>query len=115
MIDSLFFSRDEFACKCGCGFDTIDAETLEVLEATRVHLGAAVTINSACRCWEHNKRVGGSDNSQHLIARACDIVVKGYTPHHVYAFLDGMYKDKYGLGMYDTFTHIDTRSKKARW
>ena len=25
------------------------------------------------------------------------------------------YPDKYGIGMYSSFTHIDTRRTKARW
>ncbi len=109
------FNREEFACKCGCGFDTADIETVEVLEQVRKFFDAPVTISSACRCELHNKREGGSSKSMHLQGRACDIVVKDISPLLVYAYLDGRYKDKYGLGKYDTFTHVDTRPTKARW
>lgn len=42
---------------------------------------------------------------------ATDIVVKGMTPDEV---ADACEKFD-GLGRYDTFTHIDSRGKKARW
>jgi hypothetical protein len=47
--------------------------------------------------------------------RAADIVVRGKTPREVYEYLDERYPNKYGIGSYETFTHIDTRVKKARW
>ena len=69
------FSREEMACKCGCGLDTVDAELLSLLEKIRAHFDRPITINSGCRCEAHNRAVGGSKNSQHLIGRAADIVV----------------------------------------
>ena len=118
---SVHFSRHEFACNgmgkgiCQCGFDTVDAETLEVLEEVRTHFGEAVTVNSGCRCDKYNKHVGGSPNSKHKEGRACDIMVNNVQPVEVYHFLDTKYPNQYGIGSYDTFTHIDTRGYKARW
>lgn len=110
------FSRSEFACKCGCGQDTVDAELLDVLERVRKHWGKSITINSGNRCKAYNKVIGGSKNSQHVKSRAADIVVEDMLPFHVYKLLDIWYPDKYGMGSYDTFTHIDTRTnKRARW
>lgn len=111
-----YFSRSEFACRCGCGLDTVDAELLEVLVDLRSWAGGAVQINSGCRCPAHNRRVGGSTGSQHLYCRAADIVVSGKTPDQVADYLDDLYSDRYGLGRYNTFTHIDTRTAgPARW
>ena len=111
---STHFSRSEMACKCGCGFDTCDAELLRILEEIRSHFDRPITINSACRCKSHNARVGGSDNSQHLYGRAADIVVAGVDPALVAELADQM--DCGGVGEYDSFTHIDTRSNQiARW
>jgi len=109
------FSRSEFACKCGCGFDTVDAELLAVLHRLRAHYGAPITIHSGCRCRAYNKRVGGAKRSQHMRARAADITVAGRVPSDVADLLDSWYPDDYGLGRYNTFTHIDTRAKRARW
>lgn len=110
------FSREEFACKCGCGFDTVDTQLIQVLEYVRTHFDSPVTINSSCRCRIHNQMIGGSENSQHLFGRAADIVVKNHTPKEVAEFLGAYMKGWGGLGTYDSFTHIDTRTQgPARW
>ena len=110
-----FFDRDEFACKCGCGFNTVDAELLHVLTVMRKHFNAAVSLSSGCRCETHNRNEGGSENSQHLIGRGADVTVYGVSPGEVYMWLNSKYPNKYGLGRYKSFTHIDTRSIQARW
>lgn len=112
---SSYFDRSEFACQCGCGFDTVDAELIVVLTALREHFNTPVTITSASRCAKHNANVGGSPKSQHLLGRAADIVVKDVSPSEVYDYLDSTYPDQYGMGKYDSFTHIDTRGVKTRW
>lgn len=109
------FSRSEFACKCGCGFDTVDTETIDVLDDLREAFEQPAHINSGCRCPAHNKSEGGTDKSQHVLGRAADVVVNNVNPLTVYAYLDSKYKNKYGIGSYSGFTHIDTRSYKARW
>jgi len=112
---STHFSREEFACKCGCGFSAVDVELLRLLEEVREHFGKPVHINSACRCETHNKSVGGGERSQHKYARAADIVIDGVHPDKIYAYFDSRYPTQYGLGGYPSFCHIDTRSYKARW
>jgi uncharacterized protein YcbK (DUF882 family) len=110
---SQYFNRGEFACKCGCGYDTVDALTLEALEAIRNHFKSPVTITSACRCVSHNKAVGGASKSQHLQGRACDIQVKHVAPAEVQVYAESL---GISVGSYNTFTHIDTRSNgPARW
>lgn len=110
------FKRDEFACKCGCGFDTVDAVTLEVIEDVRSHFGVPVSVTSASRCQTHNRSVGGADASFHLKGRAVDIKVGGVSPCDVYAYLESKYPERYGFGRYSTFVHVDTRSNgAARW
>ena len=108
------FSRGEFACKCGCGFDTVDAVLLRWLEQIRANFGKPVTVTSGCRCATYNKRVGGSPNSQHVTGRAADIKVAGESPEDVatYAEMIGCQ----GVGRYSTWVHIDSRSgAPARW
>jgi len=107
------FSRHEFACKCGCGYDTVDWELLQKLEEIRAVFDRRITVNSACRCPTHNAAVGGSDNSQHLFGRAVDIVVDGTPPALVHEAAEQLGFG--GIGEYDTFTHIDTRAGYARW
>lgn len=109
------FHRREFACRCGCGFDTVDAGTLAVLERVRTHFGQPVTITSGCRCAAHNRAVGGATHSQHRLGRAADIQVRGVTPATVADFIAEAVPTA-SLGRYATFTHVDTRSTgPARW
>lgn len=110
-----YFKRSEFACKCGCGTDTVDAELLAVLTDVREHFGAPVIINSAHRCLKHNVSVGGAKGSVHLTGKAADIRVKGVPVDAVWKYLTTKYEGKYGIGRYPTFTHVDVRSTKARW
>jgi len=115
MIKHYHFSRSEFSCKCGCGFAAVDVELLDVLEQVRTYFTFPVTINSACRCENHNKSVGGADESHHKRGMAADITVRGVPPLEVYRYLDSVYSRELGLGEYDTFTHVDVRKEKARW
>lgn len=115
MFMTLHFKRSEFECKCGCGYDTIDAELIAILEALRTHFGKPVTISSGCRCPEYNERIGGAKSSQHMRGRAADIRVYDTNPEAVAAYLKEAYPARYGIGEYSTFTHIDTRGGKARW
>ena len=115
MVFDKGFSRDEFSCKCKCGFDTVDVETLFVLEELKRWLGKRVYITSGCRCHAYNAFMNGSKNSYHTQGRAADISVEDVDPIDVYGYLDRLYPDKYGIGKYKTFVHIDTRANKARW
>jgi len=109
------FSRKEFACKCGCGFSTADVELIELLELIRYKFKEPIIINSACRCEIHNTAIGGSYGSKHKQGIAADIVVKNVDPAEVYKFVNSHAPTKYGIGLYNGFTHVDVRIKKARW
>lgn len=112
---SKHFSRSEFACRCGCGFDTVDSELIRILEEVREHFGQPVGIQSGCRCDAHNEKIGGAYKSQHKLGRAADIVVKHTEPDDVADYLAVM--DIGGVGRYSTFSHADSRTtdRPARW
>ncbi len=110
------FSRSEFECSCQCGFATVDVELIGLLERIRSHFfDAPVTVNSACRCADHNASIGGHKNSKHMQGIAADIVVKGVTPLQVFEYIDSLAPDRYGIGCYETFTHIDVQPTRKRW
>jgi uncharacterized protein YcbK (DUF882 family) len=118
------FERWEFACKCGCGFDTVDVETLEVLEELKRWYGQIVIISSGCRCREYNEQIQKekdpdytpySSRSKHMEGRGVDFKVMRIPSIEVYKYLNRLYPDKYGIGFYKTFTHFDSRSYMARW
>ena len=109
------FNIREFRCK-GSGTlpkNGMDSKLLTGLETLRYRLGdKALIINSGYRSPSHNKKVGGASGSQHLYGKAADIVVRGVKPSVVYKEADKMFN---GVGKYNTFTHVDTRSYKARF
>lgn len=113
------FKRREFACKDGCGLGLgdgeINSELIEVIQDVRDHFGEPIVISSGLRCQKHNARVGGAPKSQHLLGTAADLRIAKVAPAKVYEYLNAKYPDKYGVGRYDTFTHIDVRPTKARW
>ena len=112
------FRKADFACNhCGdLGPTEISAELLDVLEELRAHFGhKPVTITSGYRCQTHNTNVGSTEQSQHRLGTAADIQVKDVAPNTVHAYLVGRYRNKYGIGRYSSFTHIDVRSYMARW
>ena len=65
------FVRSELQCKCGCGLVNITDEALISLQAFRYYLNRRykrdipIIITSACRCQNHNSRVGSTDTSEH--------------------------------------------------
>lgn len=111
---SPYFDRKEFACKCGCGLATVDAELLNILMVVRKQFNSPVTITSGHRCKEHNRAVGGAKNSYHVQGRAADIKVECVEPGEVYMFLTGKYPKGYGFILYETFVHVDSREETYR-
>lgn len=113
---STHFKIKEFAQKDGrCDKILIDTELVKVLEDVREHFDAPVIITSGYRTPEYNAKIGGAKNSQHTKGTAADIKVKGIPADKVQQYLKHKYPDKYGIGSYWTFTHIDTRKERARW
>ena len=62
---------------------------------------------------------GVSPNSQHHDGRAADVRVEGCTPSEVHAALLELHEagaiQLGGLGLYDTFTHVDLGPPGRRW
>lgn len=109
------FKVREFACTDGTDPIFIDSDLVDVLQKIRAHFGKPVTINSAYRTPTKNKACGGSVYSQHLYGKAADIRISGVSPKKVAAYAEKLLVNRGGIGIYGTFTHIDTRTTKARW
>lgn len=111
------FKYNEFRCKCSGklhsnGIDPILVLKIEIL---RKMLGNnPIIIRSGYRCPSHNKKVDGAPKSQHLLGKAADIVVNGIAPSEVANMTESVFYDG-GLGLYSSFTHVDSRRKMARW
>lgn len=109
------FRVREFRCKNGADVIFVDTALVELLQKIRDHFGAPITINSAYRTPEYNKKVGGSTYSQHQYGKAADIVVKGVKPSEVAAYAEQLMPSYGGVGRYATFVHVDVRDEKSRW
>ena len=109
------FAVKEFACKDGSDAVLVAPRLVMVLQSLRSHFCAAVTINSGYRTSQYNARVGGVTDSQHCYGTAADIVVRGKTPAQVAAYARQLMPDWGGVGVYDSFCHIDVREAKADW
>ncbi len=108
------FRVKEFACKDGSDPIFIDSELVEILQKIRNYFGKPVTITSAYRTPTHNKSCGGTTYSQHLYGKAADIKISGVAPGKVAKYAETLL-DSGGIGIYNTFVHIDVRSTKSRW
>ena len=108
------FKVKEFACQDGTDPIFIDSELVEILQQIRTHFKKPVTITSAYRTPTHNKSCGGTTYSQHLYGKAADIKVQGIAPKDVAKYAETLLGEG-GIGIYNTFTHIDVRTTKSRW
>ena len=109
------FRVREFRCKDGSGSILIDSDLVALLQKIRDHFGAAVNINSAYRTATHNKKEGGSPNSQHLYGKAADIWISGVSPLAIAQYAEYLQPTKGGIGVYKSFCHVDVRSWRSRW
>ena len=109
------FKIKEFACNDGSDTVLISDELVGLLQKIRDHFGVAVTINSGYRTSTYNKKVGGVSNSQHVKGTAADIVAKGIDPLTVAQYAEYLMPNSGGIGVYQTFTHVDVRTSRSRW
>lgn len=110
------FYRDEFECRCGCGYGMISTRLVQGLQRLRDIIDAPIHVNSGCRCVEHNAAVGGSKKSQHVLGKAADITANFHSPEDLAEIAEDMFEfSDSGIGLYDNFLHLDVRNGKARW
>ena len=109
------FRVREFACHDGADTVKVDTALVALLEEIRAAAGGAVTITSGYRTPAYNAKVGGARYSQHLQGTAADITVAGAAPLLVGQMAEHYLGGRGGIGVYQTFTHVDARSGRARW
>jgi hypothetical protein len=102
----MYFTTEEFACKCGCGFKAVDSLFRAQLEKAREISGVPYIINSGCRCENHNRAVG-STSRNHTSGKAVDIkALNGSTRGKI---LKGLYRAGFTrVGIADTYIHVDS-------
>lgn len=109
------FQVKEFACNDGSDEILISDELVAILQQIRDHFGKAVNISSAYRTKAYNTKVGGASSSQHMKGTAADIVLSGVAPTQVTQYVEYLQPTAGGIGLYNTFTHVDVRTNRSRW
>jgi zinc D-Ala-D-Ala carboxypeptidase len=101
----------EFSCR-HCGEYYHHERLLDKLQSLRFLIDKPLKINSGHRCEEHNKKVGGAKNSQHL-TMAVDISLTGHDRWMMVNLAKSL--GFTGIGYGATFLHLDLREKPAEW
>ena len=117
------FKLKEFDCNDGTSvpqkfLDNVK-ELCENLQILRDFLGKPIIIISGYRSPEYNTKIKGAKKSQHMLAKAADIIIPGMSSLEVRNTIIKLIKEgkmkKGGLGLYSKFTHYDVRGYNARW
>lgn len=105
------FKGSEFRCKCGCGKILIAEELVQQLQRIRNRFGASVTVNSGYRCAAHNKKVGSTSSSPHLLGLAADIKIEGVSSQEIAIAAEQIGFDGIAL-INDNAIHLDLKGRK---
>jgi hypothetical protein len=106
------FSPREIACK-GTGEIAINEPALDKLQALRDKLGKPILLTSAYRSPEHNAKVGGAKNSQHMLGIAFDVRMENQDPQEFEAAARAVGFTGFGYYPKQGFMHIDTGAKRS--
>lgn len=110
------FKVREFRCHDGSDTIFISPDLVQVLEKIRTHFGKPVVINSGYRTEAYNaKTKDAAQYSQHKYGTAADIHITGVTPKQIAAYAETLLPGTGGIGIYDSFCHVDVRAVKSRW
>ncbi|MGR8923834.1 D-Ala-D-Ala carboxypeptidase family metallohydrolase [Rhizobium leguminosarum] len=90
-------------------------DLLKVIKTVESHFGRPVIVTSGYRDEEHNRLVGGADESMHKSCEAADIQIDGVTKWDIAAYIRSL-PDRGGVGTYchTDSVHLDT-GKTRDW
>lgn len=111
--DIVYFTRQEFACKCGKYCNGYPAQIQETVvraaEQARMFFDAPATVSSGLRCTRHNADVGGISNSRHLDGKAVDLCIQGQSATAVLAYVQTLPQIRYAYAIDGSFVHMDVQ------
>lgn len=120
------FALHEFACNdkantpVPCALIPNVTRLADQLQIIRDYIGIPIHLNSGYRTKAYNDALpGASPKSQHLQAKAADIITRKHTPKQLAAIIKKLIKEgkilQGGVGVYKSFVHYDIRGTEARW
>lgn len=109
------FYAYEFDCACSrCTQTPVDEALPRILQKIRDRFGKPVRITGPYRCPAHNGEIpNAAKGSLHTKGMAADIQVDGTEPAEVAKFAESI--GVLGIGLYEDFVHVDTRTYKSFW
>lgn len=106
-----YFSRKEFACKCGRYCDGYPAQmqrgVVELADRARTELQGAAFVSSGLRCPQHNANVGGVSNSKHLSGKAVDLRIEGKSAQQTLDWAQQQPEVRYAYAIDTLYVHMD--------
>ena len=104
---NLDMPEKKFLCKC-CGLGEMNKKFLDRLATIQFGMQEELVITSGFRCPHHNKEVGGSPTSKHLLGLAADVACTDSHKRHLLVSL-AVRNGIRGIGIAKGFVHLDQR------
>ena len=106
-----YFDKDEFACKCGCGSNSISSDLIEALDEARGIAEVPFKITSGYRCEKHPESLS-NPTSSHIKGLAADIAISdsGRRSQILRAVIAAGF---HRIGISNGFIHVDIDPGKS--
>jgi len=103
------FTREEFACQCGCGGNEVQDDLIDRLQRIRTRLKMPLRVTSGYRCPDHPIEAAKSKPGAHTTGLAADI---GIDRGEAFLFLSAALDENFtGIGVNQKgegrFIHVD--------
>lgn len=110
----MYFKESEFVMGSKNVYKEMNPILLHHLEIIRGLLKVPLTITSSYRGKIYNRKVGGSESSQHLLGNAVDIK-KDFTGLKLRRMVLYCLNNDLSIGISGKFIHIDCRENSTMW
>lgn len=107
------FILREFQCNDGTDILLLHPVLTNWLNRLRSWAGKPVRVNSGFRTHAYNREIGGAKKSKHLLGMAADVFVIEQQISETRAW--AREQDFGGIGLYNSFTHLDVFGQNRRW